>query len=730
MHQEIVNPPKNDSSSENLLGSRFLKKRLLQVRDYQLEIAKKCAGKNYLVSIPTGLGKTIIAILLSAIAFHAHPHCKIVVVAPTKPLILQHAESFTQFLHVEIDETSVLTGSIPSHKRKELFFSKQILFYTPQTLRNDLEHKRYGLEEVRLLIVDEAHKATGEYAYTQIAKYYHEMNPDGNILALTASPGSSQEKIQTLCENLYISTENIELRTHEDGDVQEYVKEMTIEKISVEKSAFMEEILPELREILKERLIFLMEGGFLEDYVGNPIDDVENLTQISQYLSLQLNKKILSRIEELKGSVIIPGTQDEHLYQALSVNAEVLRIFHMIKTTETQGLNVLLEYMEQMVKDVKKPKASKALKNLASDSRFYLLYKTMKNKAESDDNAELIHPKLIRLQEVIKEEFEKNPDVKILLFAELRDTITLIHNILKLLPDVYPVRFVGQKTKSKKDKGMSQKTQVQTLEQFKQGKYNVLVSTSVAEEGLDIAECDIVIFYDAVPSEIRLIQRKGRTARQREGKVIILYCKDSSDENNLRNSLSRLRDMQKNIKITKVQPTNPTKLEHIDKQEQTTKISIEPPQSSIDKFMDAVKQAKKESPSSKNAQLKLSTSKMVQVSDRLHPKFGLEDLLTKNVIVWKKESHFHSSFLYFIPSLAYEDTIALIIMNPSKLQQGRVDSDAFWTELKQLSQAFKIVTRRHGLFGLCGTGRRKKSTLDQRNEDHLRRSFKCIGRTD
>jgi len=247
-------------------------------------------------------------------------------------------------------------------------------------LRNDLENKRYGLKQVELLIVDEAHKATGNYAYVQIAEYYHEMNPDGNILALTASPGSSQEKIQTLCDNLHIPTDHIELRTREDGDVKEYVKEMTIEKISVDKSAFMEEILPELREILKERLIFLMESGFLEDYVGNPIDSVEDLSRYSQYLSLQLNKKLLARIQELKGSVTIPGTQDEYIYQALSVNAEVLRIFHMIKTTEAQGLNVLYEYMGQMMKDVKKPKASKALKNLASDSRFYLLYKTIKGK--------------------------------------------------------------------------------------------------------------------------------------------------------------------------------------------------------------------------------------------------------------------------------------------------------------------------------------------------------------
>ena len=210
----------------------------------------------------------------------------------------------------------------------------------------------------------------------------------------------------------------------------------------------------------------------------------------------------------------------------------------------------------------------------------------MKNKANSEEKDELLHPKLVRLKEVISDEIQSNPNAQILLFAEFRETISLIHKTLKLLPNVYPVRFVGQKTKSKKDKGMSQNTQVKTLEQFKEGKYNVLVSTSVAEEGLDIAECDVVIFYDAVPTEIRLIQRKGRTARQRNGKVIIMYCKGSSDESNFRNSLSRLRLMHNNIKNTVFQPSNPVP-EPTEALKETPYITKESKyQSSINQFLD------------------------------------------------------------------------------------------------------------------------------------------------
>jgi superfamily II DNA/RNA helicase len=138
-------------------------------------------------------------------------------------------------------------------------------------------------------------------------------------------------------------------------------------------------------------------------------------------------------------------------------------------------------------------------------------------------------------------------------FVKLRDSVKNITNKLKSRPGgfIKPARFVGQSTKSKDDKGLSQKKQLEILEQFKQGQYNVLVSTNVGEEGLDIAECDLVIFYDVVASEIRFIQRKGRTARHREGKVIILYCKDTHDEIYMHIALNKLKKMNFNLKTGK-----------------------------------------------------------------------------------------------------------------------------------------------------------------------------------
>ena len=97
------------------------------------------------------------------------------------------------------------------------------------------------------------------------------------------------------------------------------------------------------------------------------------------------------------------------------------------------------------------------------------------------------------------------------------------------MESVRPVRFIGQAGRGE-DKGLTQKEQAEIIKKFKEGKYNVLIATSVAEEGLDIPSTDLVVFYEPIPSEIRTIQRRGRTGRKMPGKVSILITKGTPDE--------------------------------------------------------------------------------------------------------------------------------------------------------------------------------------------------------
>ncbi|MFX1493428.1 MAG: helicase-related protein [Promethearchaeota archaeon] len=523
------------SSTDNEIGhNEFIKASGVEFRTYQVEIAKKCVTKNSLVVLPTGLGKTIIAVFVAAYTLELFPqNSKIIILAPTRPLINQHYDTFTKFLTISEEQFVVLTGKVNPEKRAKLFHEHQIILYTPQTLRNDIVRRRYSLNTTCLIVFDEAHHATGDYPYPLIADEYLDQNPDGNILALTASPGASQKKIDTLCESLHILKTHIHTRTRTDGDVKIYLKPMDIYKIGVDLTELMGVTYTIIKALLEERLQYLSQLGFLDKNSKKLAEDIYRKDL------LKLNSELVSLLQN--------NGDKTGVYTALSVNAQTLILYHMIDLIEQQGLDVLLKYLEKMRDDAKKKSSSKAVKLLASEYRLYQLFmELLKYHDFSPEN--LIHPKYTVLLQILTEQLSSNSDSRILVFVKLRDSVKNITKKLNTLKGINASRFVGQTTKSKDDKGLSQKKQLEILEKFKQGEFNVLVSTNVGEEGLDIAECDLVIFYDVVASEIRFIQRKGRTARHREGKVIILYCKNTHDDIYLKIAMSKLKRMNINLK--------------------------------------------------------------------------------------------------------------------------------------------------------------------------------------
>ena len=517
------------------LKNHYLRDEIIEIRKYQVQIALNCVNKNSLVVIPTGLGKTIISVYVAAKTLELYPpESKVILLAPTRPLINQHYNTFVKFLSIPEEKFCILTGKILPEKRAKLYYSNQFLFYTPQTLRNDLVKRKYALEDTCLIVFDEAHHATGDYPYTMIVDEYLDQNPDGNILALTASPGASKEKIKELCDSLHIPSENTHFRTRKDSDVSEYLKPLEVYKISANLTVLMKETYSVLKIVLEERLQYLSQLNFLE-------------FKSDKLFGKIIRKDLLKLNSELVG--MINGNGDKTgVYSALSITAQGLIIFHLIELVEQQGLdNVLTYFDEKIYKEALKQRCSKAVRILASDYRLRRVYLELKqNKEYTPEN--LVHPKYQILEKLLLNELHHNPDSRILVFVKLRVSVSNITNKLKTNEILKAIKFVGQTTKSKEDKGLSQKKQIEILDQFREGEYNVLVSTNVGEEGLDIAECDMVVFYDVVASEIRFIQRRGRTARHREGKVVILYTKETNDDIYLKIALNKLKKMNVNLK--------------------------------------------------------------------------------------------------------------------------------------------------------------------------------------
>ncbi|HLC46866.1 MAG TPA: DEAD/DEAH box helicase [Candidatus Nanoarchaeia archaeon] len=472
-------------------------------RLYQETILDTCAKKNTLVVLPTGMGKTAIALMLSAQRLHNFPNSCAIFLAPTKPLAMQHKESFKRYMHYEDAQMVLFTGSVSPEERAEQWKSAKIIFGTPECIENDIISGRVDLSSVSLIIFDEAHRASGEYSYTFIAKQYASKAKFPRILALTASPGSDQEKIQQICSNLYI--EDVEIRTEQDPDVKPYIQKTEVDWIMVDFPNAFSDVRRNLQELFADRVREIRNQGFLKSTRSALPSKVEIL-QLQGQLQAELSQ----------------GSRAPELFRTLSLSAEAMKIQHGSELVETQGITPLLSYLERLNSEGQRG-ASKAVKNLVIDERFKTAL--IKTRTLSENGAE--HPKLERVKALIQSMMNSGSK-RIIVFNQYREMAVRIEKELSSVPGIFPVVFVGQTKKG--ETGLSQKKQKEIIDKFSNGGYNVLISTSVGEEGLDIPQVDAVIFYEPVPSAIRSIQRRGRTGRLEKGKVVILVTKGTRDE--------------------------------------------------------------------------------------------------------------------------------------------------------------------------------------------------------
>lgn len=495
--------------------------KLIKPRKYQQDIYENCKERNCLVVLPTGIGKTLIALMLSIYTQKKFPGSKTLFLAPTRPLADQHLNYFKKHLPELFAEMNLFTGKINAEKRKKLWDYSDIIFSTPQCISNDLENNLYNLEDVSLLIEDECHRCLKNYAYTSVAQKYKEQAKNPKVLGLTASPGVDKKTIQQIAKNLGI--EAIEIRTRESEDVKPYLQELKIQTIQLNFP-------PELEEL----------SIILKELYNKKIEELKNRKLLFQ----PATKKNILELQGRLINMISSGNRNFNVLAAASACAQVIKLQYCLELLETQTLSSLQRYIQDLFKQAEQKK-TKAVQQLVKNPAFNQVYiKTTELLAKKIEN-----PKLYKLKEIINHEFSKNKNIKIIIFSQYRETIVKISKTLNEIPNINARVFVGQMKKG--ETGLSQKEQQEVLEEFKKGKTNILISTSIGEEGLDIIEVDIVIFYEPIPSAIRQIQRRGRTARLKSGKLIILLNKKTIDESYYWSALNKERKMHKSIESIK-----------------------------------------------------------------------------------------------------------------------------------------------------------------------------------
>jgi ERCC4-related helicase len=426
-----------------------------------------------------------------------HPGKKALILAPTRPLVLQHSGFFEKHYPDKKARSVFLTGEVAPEARESDFESASLVFATPEVIRNDVSAGRYSLSDVCLVVFDEAHRCVRDYAYSDVAAAYKLQATEPLILGLTASPSARKSRVQEICDKLAIA--NVETRTEKDEDVTDYVKDVSIEWERLPLPPAYKAVTNTLRSSLDTRLDKL-----------RAMHQLPNGVKIGKRMLLELGEKLHNSLRRGGGGA---------LYGAVQLQAQSMSLLHAIDLLETQGAYGANKFLTKL--DTAKTRSARGL---ARDPKI------IEAQELCAELTAVPHPKENRLREIVLEDLKANSHAKLIVFTQFRDTVETITDNLNQLDGVQAVRFVGQASRSEEDLGLSQGEQMQILEEFRDGKYNVLVTTSIGEEGLHVPDVDHVVFYEAVPSEIRMIQRRGRTGRTRQGKTTVLMTEGTVDE--------------------------------------------------------------------------------------------------------------------------------------------------------------------------------------------------------
>lgn len=514
----------------NYIKHPLIKENSIESRLYQQILAGDVLKKgNTMVVAPTALGKTIVAILVASDRLQKVKNSKVLILAPSKPLAIQHEASFKEFLTLPC---ASITGAVKTEDRVKRWEESRIISATPQTVESDLLNGRYDLSDVSLVVFDECHHGVGSYSYVYLASRYVQESKFNLILGLTASPGSDKYKIKEVCENLYI--QNIVVKTEDDSDVRPYFNPVEIDWVKVKMSQELEKIKGHVDKALKMRLKALKNMGVIKTVSVNKVD-------------------ILNARGRIQGEIARSTNPKKELFQAISILSAVINIQHSLELIETQGIQTFNKYVGRLRK-----KQTKAAKSLMYDDNFARAIKL----AHDAENNGWEHPKLKKITDILKKELgladgqtklastrftdsEDEKSSKIIVFTQYRDTLDMIHQKLER-EGIKAAKFFGQASKDGQ-KGLTQKEQKAIIKAFKMGEYDVLISTSVAEEGIDIPAVDLVVLYEPVPSEVRMIQRRGRTGRKRTGRVKVLITQGTRDEAYYYSSINKERRMKNQL---------------------------------------------------------------------------------------------------------------------------------------------------------------------------------------
>lgn len=464
-------------------------------RKYQYLICRTCLFFNTLVCLPTGLGKTFIAAVVMFNYYRWFTEGLVFFLAPTKPLVDQQYNAYREtILEFNPKHVGQLTGKQNKAQREKAYKSARIFFMTPQTLANDLSQGLLDKSKITCIVFDEAHRATGNYAYCKIISQLKNAQIGFRVVALSATPGPNVESIQQILTNLCIS--KIEARDEEDTDVKQYTHFKDIEVIKIEKTSEINE----LENLMKQ--VVAIPQGFLQSFHFLPSTKNQSLNKMV----------ILNSQDKLKTEAFKHNSKE--LSIAFSNFSSLLSLLNGLSMLLTHGMESFKAFCEKFKESAIEKKGRK---QIIESEPFKKLTAYLSKMGDSKN-----HPKLEKMLEILHSFFQcpEHEKSQVIIFTLFVNSAQEICQYLSKDAIISAEIFIGQSN------GYTQNQQMKIINNFKSHKFNTLVATCIGEEGLDIGYVDLILSYDCTGSPVRMIQRFGRTGRKQEGKVVILLCKE------------------------------------------------------------------------------------------------------------------------------------------------------------------------------------------------------------
>uniref|UniRef100_A0A8D0KN31 RNA helicase n=1 Tax=Salvator merianae TaxID=96440 RepID=A0A8D0KN31_SALMN len=531
------------SPSSNLQRSIYVPKK---ARSYQIELAKPAFdGKHTIICAPTGSGKTFVSVMICDHHFRNMPagqKGKVVFLATKVPVYEQQRKVFEEYFKRSNYSIAGICGENAVDAPAAMIIeANDIIVMTPQILLNCLNDKAItSLSLFTLMIFDECHNTVGNHPYNVLMSKYLDLKfeqaatPLPQIVGLTASLGvgnakNKEETIEYICE--LCASLNAEVIS----TVKENIKDLEEVSYKPQKSTRLVKKRPQNR--FADFIAEMMSNVEARARKLYPIDSLSAIK--SRTFGSQKYEQWIVDVQKKCAVLHLPDKEEEqNICRALFIYTSHLRKYNdTLIINDDARTQDALTYLREFFEDIRSRDFDEIEQQLASNFEAKLPELSAVCQDESNEN-----PKLEEITFILEEEYHFKPETRTILFVRTRALAMALKNWIEESPQLKHLKpdVLMGRGKRNQNTGMTLPNQKGVLDSFRtDGESKMLIATSVADEGIDIAQCNLVLLYEYTGNVIKMIQVRGR-GRAKGSKCILVTSKTEQAENERYNILKEV----------------------------------------------------------------------------------------------------------------------------------------------------------------------------------------------